>query len=140
MENGRGLTDRNINKPTQHFTAIFNTFVMMTLFNEFNSRKIHGQRNVFDGLQRNILFIIIWCTTFVGQVCCHWMNIWSDLTDYMLYFKVIIVQYGGYALHTTALELHHWLWCLLFGIGVLLWAQVGILLINYKLGYYNDDI
>ncbi|EFX76259.1 hypothetical protein DAPPUDRAFT_188575 [Daphnia pulex] len=32
--------------PTQHFTIIFNTFVMMTLFNEINARKIHGQRNV----------------------------------------------------------------------------------------------
>jgi len=46
--------------PSQHFTIIFNTFVMMTLFNEMNARKIHGQRNVFDGLNRNPLFIGIW--------------------------------------------------------------------------------
>ena len=33
--------------PSQHFTILFNTFVMMTLFNEINARKIHGERNVF---------------------------------------------------------------------------------------------
>jgi len=53
---------------TQHFTIIFNSFVMMTLFNEINARKIHGQRNVFDGLNRNPLFIGIWITTFFVQV------------------------------------------------------------------------
>jgi len=55
-------------KPTQHFTVIFNTFVMMTLFNEVNARKIHGQRNVFEGLNRNVVFITIWICTFVAQV------------------------------------------------------------------------
>lgn len=34
--------------PSQHFTIVFNTFVMMTLFNEINARKIHGERNVFE--------------------------------------------------------------------------------------------
>jgi len=54
--------------PSQHFTIIFNTFVMMTLFNEINARKIHGQRNVFDGLNRNPLFIGIWIGTVISQV------------------------------------------------------------------------
>ena len=54
--------------PTQHFTIIFNTFVMMTLFNEINARKIHGERNVFKGLHRNPLFIGIWIATFLIQV------------------------------------------------------------------------
>lgn len=54
--------------PNQHFTFIFNTFVMMTLFNEINARKIHGQRNVFEGLLRNYVFTGIWVTTFVSQV------------------------------------------------------------------------
>jgi P-type Ca2+ transporter type 2B len=56
--------------PTQHFTIIFNAFVMMTLFNEVNARKIHGERNVFEGLRRNPLFIGIWIATFGGQVRC----------------------------------------------------------------------
>ena len=54
--------------PSQHFTIIFNSFVMMTLFNEINARKIHGQRNVFDGLNRNPLFIGIWIGTIISQV------------------------------------------------------------------------
>ena len=41
---------------------------MMTLCNEINARKIHGQRNIFEGLQRNPIFIGIWIGTFVGQV------------------------------------------------------------------------
>ena len=36
--------------PSQHFTIVFNAFVMMTLFNEINARKIHGERNVFNVL------------------------------------------------------------------------------------------
>ena len=47
---------------------IFNTFVMMTLFNEINARKIHGQRNIFSGLQRNPIFVGIWVATMAGQV------------------------------------------------------------------------
>ena len=54
--------------PTQHFTIIFNTFVMMTLCNEVNARKIHGQRNILEGLRRNPVFIGIWIGTFVAQV------------------------------------------------------------------------
>ena len=57
--------------PTQHFTMIFNTFVMMTLFNEMNARKIHGQRNIFSGLLRNPIFLGIWIFTMVGQVRRH---------------------------------------------------------------------
>lgn len=91
-------------KPTQHFTFIFNTFVMMTLFNEINARKIHGQRNVFEGLNRNPIFICIWLGTFVAQV--------------------IIVQFGGFAFSTSALDLQQWMWCLLLGIGELVWGQL----------------
>lgn len=54
--------------PTQHFTIIFNSFVMMTLFNEVNARKIHGQRNILEGLKRNPVFLGIWIGTFVAQV------------------------------------------------------------------------
>lgn len=54
--------------PSQHFTVIFNSFVMMTLFNEFNARKIHGQRNVFEGIFTNPIFYTIWIGTCVSQV------------------------------------------------------------------------
>lgn len=54
--------------PTQHFTVIFNSFVLMTLFNEFNARKIHGQRNVFEGVFTNPIFYTIWIFTCISQV------------------------------------------------------------------------
>lgn len=54
--------------PTQHFTIIFNSFVLMTLFNEFNARKIHGQRNVFEGVFTNPIFYMIWIFTCISQV------------------------------------------------------------------------
>ncbi|XP_065740908.1 plasma membrane calcium-transporting ATPase 2 isoform X8 [Phocoena phocoena] len=54
--------------PSEHYTIIFNTFVMMQLFNEINARKIHGERNVFDGIFRNPIFCTIVLGTFTIQV------------------------------------------------------------------------
>ena len=54
--------------PSVHFSIVFNVFVMMTLFNEINGRKIHSERNVFEGIQNNPTFIIIWLICFGGQV------------------------------------------------------------------------
>lgn len=67
IETGRGVAQAG-GGPTQHFTVIFNTFVMMTLFNEFNARKIHGQRNVFQGIFTNPIFYSIWVATCLSQV------------------------------------------------------------------------
>ena len=41
---------------------------MMTLFNEINARKIHGQRNVFEGIFTNPIYYCIWIATAVSQV------------------------------------------------------------------------
>ncbi|XP_037946981.1 plasma membrane calcium-transporting ATPase 2 isoform X4 [Teleopsis dalmanni] len=102
IESGRGQ-DLGAG-PTQHFTIIFNTFVMMTLFNEINARKIHGQRNVIEGLFTNPIFYTIWIFTMISQV--------------------IIIQYGKMAFSTKALSLDQWLWCIFFGIGTLVWGQL----------------
>ncbi|XP_066588995.1 plasma membrane calcium-transporting ATPase 2 isoform X2 [Prorops nasuta] len=103
IETGRGKAAHG-GGPTQHFTVIFNTFVMMTLFNEFNARKIHGQRNVFQGIFTNPIFYSIWIGTCLSQV--------------------VIIQYGKMAFSTKALTLEQWLWCLFFGFGTLLWGQL----------------
>ncbi|XP_021343203.1 plasma membrane calcium-transporting ATPase 2-like [Mizuhopecten yessoensis] len=99
--------------PTEHFTIIFNTFVMMTLCNEINARKIHGQRNIIEGLRRNPVFVGIWIGTFVSQI--------------------IITQFGGYAFKTKGLKLDQWLWCVFLGIGVLLWGQIITSIPTHKL-------
>ncbi|TMS39297.1 hypothetical protein L596_005845 [Steinernema carpocapsae] len=90
--------------PSQHFTIVFNTFVMMTLFNEINARKIHGERNVFQGIFSNPIYYIIWIGTMIAQV--------------------LIVQFGGRWFSTAALNIEQWLWCLAFGVSVLLWGQL----------------
>merc|ERR1719317_703012 len=102
IDNGRGLTLHAA--PTQHFTIIFNTFVMMQIFNEINARKIHGERDVFGGIWTNPVFCSILVGTFVAQV--------------------LIVQFGGVAFTTTPLTLSQWLWCVFLGMMELLWGQL----------------
>jgi len=53
---------------SEQFTLVFNAFVLMTLFNEINSRKLHGERNVFKGIFRNPFFYCIWIFCFGAQV------------------------------------------------------------------------
>ena len=55
-------------EPTQHLTIVFNTFVLLQVFNEINSRKVHGERNVFSGIFSNRLFLAILIGTVVVQV------------------------------------------------------------------------
>uniref|UniRef100_A0A665VZ95 Calcium-transporting ATPase n=1 Tax=Echeneis naucrates TaxID=173247 RepID=A0A665VZ95_ECHNA len=90
--------------PSEHYTIVFNTFVMMQLFNEINARKIHGERNVFDGIFNNLIFCSIVFGTFIIQI--------------------IIVQFGGKPFSCVALTIDQWLWCTFLGFGSLLWGQV----------------
>ncbi|XP_052338661.1 plasma membrane calcium-transporting ATPase 3-like isoform X8 [Oncorhynchus keta] len=90
--------------PSEHYTIIFNTFVLMQLFNEINARKIHGERNVFDGIFHNPIFCSIVLGTFLMQF--------------------VIVQFGGKPFSCTPLNVEQWLWCLLVGVGELLWGQL----------------
>ncbi|XP_037540980.1 plasma membrane calcium-transporting ATPase 3b [Nematolebias whitei] len=90
--------------PSEHYTIIFNTFVLMQLFNEINARKIHGERNVFDGIFANPIFCTIVLGTFAVQI--------------------VIVQWGGKPFSCAPLNMEQWLWCLFVGVGELLWGQV----------------
>nr|XP_006529789.1 plasma membrane calcium-transporting ATPase 4 isoform X2 [Mus musculus] len=90
--------------PSQHYTIVFNTFVLMQLFNEINARKIHGEKNVFAGVYRNIIF----CTVVLGTFFC----------------QIMIVELGGKPFSCTSLTMEQWMWCLFIGIGELLWGQV----------------
>uniref|UniRef100_A0A6Q2YR13 Calcium-transporting ATPase n=1 Tax=Esox lucius TaxID=8010 RepID=A0A6Q2YR13_ESOLU len=90
--------------PSEHYTIIFNTFVLMQLFNEINARKIHGERNVFDGIFNNLIFCSIVFSTFVIQV--------------------VIVQWGGKPFSCVGLTIDQWLWCTFLGFGSLLWGQL----------------
>ncbi|XP_051976611.1 plasma membrane calcium-transporting ATPase 1-like isoform X2 [Xyrauchen texanus] len=90
--------------PSEHYTIVFNTFVMMQLFNEINARKIHGERNVFEGIFNNLIFCTIVFGTFIIQI--------------------VIVQFGGKPFSCVGLNIEQWLWCIFLGFGCLLWGQV----------------
>ncbi|XP_042745592.1 plasma membrane calcium-transporting ATPase 1 isoform X3 [Lagopus leucura] len=90
--------------PSEHYTIVFNTFVMMQLFNEINARKIHGERNVFEGIFNNAIFCTIVLGTFVVQI--------------------IIVQFGGKPFSCSKLSIEQWLWSVFLGMGTLLWGQL----------------
>ncbi|NXV01670.1 AT2B1 ATPase, partial [Cettia cetti] len=90
--------------PSEHYTIVFNTFVMMQLFNEINARKIHGERNVFEGIFNNAIFCSIVLGTFVVQI--------------------IIVQFGGKPFSCSELSVEQWLWSIFLGMGTLLWGQL----------------
>jgi len=53
----------------RHFTYIFNTFVLLQLFNEINCRKV-GRRdfNVFEALHHNAYFLLVVAGTFAAQI------------------------------------------------------------------------
>ncbi|XP_074499536.1 plasma membrane calcium-transporting ATPase 2 isoform X10 [Sebastes fasciatus] len=101
--------------PSEHYTIIFNTFVMMQLFNEINARKIHGERNVFDGIFRNPIFCTIVFGTFAMQI--------------------VIVQFGGKPFSCIPLDLEKWMWCVFLGLGELVWGQVIASVPNSKLRF-----
>ena len=54
----------DIPKANMHYTMVFTALISMTLFNELNSRKVHGERNFFRGILNNYIFIGIWVSTF----------------------------------------------------------------------------
>ncbi|CAG5979637.1 unnamed protein product, partial [Menidia menidia] len=101
--------------PSEHYTIIFNTFVMMQLFNEINARKIHGERNVFDGIFRNPIFCSIVFGTFAVQI--------------------VIVQFGGKPFSCQPLNLEKWMWCVFLGLGELVWGQVIATIPNSRLRF-----
>jgi len=43
-----------------HYTLVFNTFIMMNLFNQLNCRKLESNEvNIFAGFFNNFLFLLI---------------------------------------------------------------------------------
>lgn len=90
--------------PSEHYTIVFNTFVLMQLFNEINARKIHGERNVFENILRNPIFCAVVVGTFAAQI--------------------VIVEFGGKPFSCSGLTLSQWFWCIFIGISELLWGQL----------------
>ncbi|KAI4125997.1 MAG: hypothetical protein LQ338_003979 [Usnochroma carphineum] len=89
---------------TQLNTMVFNTFVWMQIFNEFNNRRLDNKLNIFEGVLRNYFFIGINCIMVGGQI--------------------MIVFVGGKAFQITRIDGIQWAVCILCALPCLLWAVV----------------
>ncbi|KAI1497067.1 calcium-translocating P-type ATPase [Biscogniauxia marginata] len=49
-------------------TLVFNTFVWLQIFNEFNNRRLDNRLNIFEGITRNWFFVVINIIMIGGQV------------------------------------------------------------------------
>jgi len=106
IPSGRGRFHGEDVEYTQHYTMIFNSFVLMQLFNEFNARKLYGEVNVFEGMLKNPIFVTIVVVTFALQL--------------------MITQVSGtvFKLVTGGLNGEQWAFCIGVGMFSLLWNQV----------------
>jgi P-type Ca2+ transporter type 2C len=71
-----------------HYTFIFNTFVWLQIWNEFNCRSVRFHRNPFRGLFQSHTFLSIVAVIVVLQV--------------------VIVQFGGQVFSSVGLSLRDW--------------------------------
>ncbi|XP_047738183.1 plasma membrane calcium-transporting ATPase 2-like [Hyalella azteca] len=94
----------DINASRVHFTAIFNTFVLMNLFNELNARMTNGLRNMFSCILPQLIFPFIWICTLTIQI--------------------LILQFGGSVFSTTPLSAKLWFYCILLGAAAYIWGQL----------------
>ena len=85
-------------------TIVFNTFVWMQIFNEFNNRRLDNHFNIFEGMFRNYWFLVINCIMVAGQI--------------------MIVFVGGAAFSVTPLTGIQWAVCIICAIACLPWAVV----------------
>ena len=83
-------------------TIVFNTFVWMQIFNEFNNRRLDNKFNIFEGIHRNFWFIGINCIMIGGQI--------------------MIVFVGGAAFRIERLDGTQWAISILCALPCLLWA------------------
>ncbi|KAH1918944.1 hypothetical protein KXW12_004756 [Aspergillus fumigatus] len=85
-------------------TIVFNTFVWMQIFNEFNNRRLDNKLNIFEGMFRNYWFLGINCIMVGGQV--------------------MIIYVGGAAFNVTRLDAVQWGICIVCAIACLPWAVI----------------
>jgi len=96
--------DYIVERSIHHYTLIFNTFVILQLFNEVNSRKVNGELNVFENFFTNWTFHIIMVITVVMQYA--------------------MVEYLGEFAQTESLTWREWGMCTAFGALSIPWGVI----------------
>lgn len=85
-------------------TVVFNTFVWMQIFNEFNCRRLDNKFNVFEGMFKNYWFLGINAVIVGGQI--------------------MIIFIGGQAFRVTRINGVLWVVCLICAVGCMPWAMI----------------
>ncbi|KAK2877039.1 hypothetical protein FQN49_001465 [Arthroderma sp. PD_2] len=83
-------------------TIVFNTFVWMQIFNEFNNRRLDNKFNIFEGMFKNYFFLGINAIMIGGQI--------------------MIIFVGGAAIGVKPLTAVQWAICIGTSLPCLLWA------------------
>jgi P-type Ca2+ transporter type 2C len=99
---GGHILGYNLHDPQKELelnTIIFNTFVWMQIFNEFNNRRLDNRLNIFEGMWNDCWFLEINCIMIGGQM--------------------MIVAFS-----VTPLDAIQWAICITCGICCLPWAIV----------------
>lgn len=89
-------TDKEIN------TIVFNTFVWMQIFNEFNNRRLDNKLNIFEGMFKNYFFLAINAIMIGGQI--------------------MIIFVGGAAFSITPLNGPQWAICIIVSLLCIPWG------------------
>ncbi|KAJ5155820.1 hypothetical protein N7492_008623 [Penicillium capsulatum] len=101
-------------------TVVFNTFVWMQIFNEFNNRRLDNRFNIFEGMFKNYWFLGINTIIVSGQV--------------------MIIYVGGQAFGVTRLSGVLWAVCLICAVGCLPWAVVLRLIPDRYFGFVFNAV
>ena len=87
------------------YTMVFNLFVWLQVFNQFNARKIGNKEfNVFAGLTQNCWFVGISLITVVVQI--------------------LAILFGGRPLRCTPLNMEQTLFTIGLGVGMIPWNLI----------------
>ncbi|KAK8811361.1 hypothetical protein WA158_003095 [Blastocystis sp. Blastoise] len=89
---------------TKHLSMVFNTFVFMQVFNEFNSRKINNEWNIFENIFTSGMFWFVIVITVVLQI--------------------VIVEWAGPIMNTTTLTVIQYLISVAIGAVSLVMCQL----------------
>ncbi|KAH6660906.1 calcium-translocating P-type ATPase [Truncatella angustata] len=99
---GASILGYDASRETELKTIVFNTFVWMQIFNEFNNRRLDNKFNIFEGIHCNKFFIIINCIMVGAQI--------------------LIVFKGGSVFSIVSIDGVQWAICLVLAALSLPWA------------------
>mmetsp|Transcript_123461 Transcript_123461/g.345696 ORF Transcript_123461/g.345696 Transcript_123461/m.345696 type:complete len:1037 (+) Transcript_123461:76-3186(+) len=114
-------------KKSKHYTMLFNTFVLLQVANEYNSRFLRGEWQIWRGLSKNPLYLVISLGTMLVQVIL--VQIASPIMSYPL------------KIHPEGLSAAQWFICIGFAAGTLVVQQflnLAYLAVSFALGIPSE--